>query len=424
MAVVGAGAAGLAAFDALRAAGCDAVLIEARSRIGGRIRTLHPPDWLAPVEMGAEFIHGAPAELMPFAESPGGRDYAVHGRRLRPVDEMGFAGGDVFEHMHAEAGRPDRSFADFVEHCHGISAEARRRALAYIEGFEAADPARISVASLIREQQAEAAEDHAASGGDAEWAGPRRPRGGYGRCLAALRPRGAVWLRSPIVQIAWRPGEVVLQVAGGRAVRARRAIVTLPLSLLQQGTPRFDPPLEAKRNALDHLVMGGARRITLRLRRAFWPGDLRFLFGADAGPRGAGHFPTWWTEPIPPGTPGAQITGWAAGRHAAALAGMPVAALAARALAGLARLLGMPAADLRAALIAAHSHDWESDPWALGAYSYAAVGGADAFGDLAQPLADTLFFAGEATDATSHHATVQGALRSGRRAAAEALDGI
>ncbi|MGH9474103.1 MAG: NAD(P)-binding protein, partial [Terriglobales bacterium] len=41
VAIVGAGVAGLAASARLRAAGCDAVLVEARGRVGGRIRTLH-----------------------------------------------------------------------------------------------------------------------------------------------------------------------------------------------------------------------------------------------------------------------------------------------------------------------------------------------------------------------------------------------
>ncbi|MGH9519579.1 MAG: FAD-dependent oxidoreductase, partial [Terriglobales bacterium] len=63
VAVIGAGVAGLAAARALRAGGTEAIVIEARHRIGGRLWTLHPPDWPLPVELGAEFIHGEPAEL-------------------------------------------------------------------------------------------------------------------------------------------------------------------------------------------------------------------------------------------------------------------------------------------------------------------------------------------------------------------------
>jgi hypothetical protein len=43
-------------------------------------------------------------------------------------------------------------------------------------------------------------------------------------------------------------------------------------------------------------------------------------------------------------------------------------------------------------------------------------------GTLAEPLAATLFFAGEATDTHGEAVTVAGALHSGRRAAHEVLD--
>jgi monoamine oxidase len=72
----------------------------------------------------------------------------------------------------------------------------------------------------------------------------------------------------------------------------------------------------------------------------------------------------------------------------------------------------------------AYYHDWQLDPFARGAYSYITVGGAAARAALAAPLADTLFFAGEATDTEGEAATVTGALQSGVRAAREALTGL
>jgi monoamine oxidase len=71
-----------------------------------------------------------------------------------------------------------------------------------------------------------------------------------------------------------------------------------------------------------------------------------------------------------------------------------------------------------------HFHDWSTDPFARCAYSYPAVGGIEAARDLAQPLADTLFFAGEATDFGGHNGTVHGAIESGLRAAQEILSSI
>ena len=77
--------------------------------------------------------------------------------------------------------------------------------------------------------------------------------------------------------------------------------------------------------------------------------------------------------------------------------------------------------SLRADLVSWHLHDWQADEYSLGAYSYALAGGAGASALLAQPVAGTLFFAGEHTDTSGHPGTVHGALRSGLRAAAQVL---
>ena len=68
-----------------------------------------------------------------------------------------------------------------------------------------------------------------------------------------------------------------------------------------------------------------------------------------------------------------------------------------------------------------YTHNWQKDPFAAGAYSYIPVGGIDAQAQLARPLEDTLFFAGEATNTEAHQGTVHGAIASGLRAAREIL---
>jgi monoamine oxidase len=75
--------------------------------------------------------------------------------------------------------------------------------------------------------------------------------------------------------------------------------------------------------------------------------------------------------------------------------------------------------DVAAELQGYYYHDWQQDPFARGAYSYVMVDGSEARAALAQPIEDTLFFAGEATDAEA--GTVTGALQSGVRAARELL---
>jgi monoamine oxidase len=69
-------------------------------------------------------------------------------------------------------------------------------------------------------------------------------------------------------------------------------------------------------------------------------------------------------------------------------------------------------------------HDWQQDPFSRGAYSYASVGGFDAAKALAAPVADTLYFAGEATNCNGYNGTVHGAMASGDRAARELLQSM
>jgi monoamine oxidase len=73
-------------------------------------------------------------------------------------------------------------------------------------------------------------------------------------------------------------------------------------------------------------------------------------------------------------------------------------------------------------MTALYCHDWQSDPFSRGAHSYVKVGGEAAQRQLAAPVANTLFFAGEAAESSGQHGTVHGAIASGHRAAAEILN--
>ena len=72
-------------------------------------------------------------------------------------------------------------------------------------------------------------------------------------------------------------------------------------------------------------------------------------------------------------------------------------------------------------LVGLRWHDWASDPYARGAYSYPLVGGANAARELGRPVEKTLFFAGEATCPPPANGTVEGAIESGERVAKEIL---
>jgi monoamine oxidase len=172
---------------------------------------------------------------------------------------------------------------------------------------------------------------------------------------------------------------------------------------------RFTPELREKQRALDRIEVGHVVKIILRFRQRFWD-DFNFVHANDA------PFPTWWTA-APARAP--LMTGWAGGHAADRLLAEGGNAIVERGVESLASILNIPRRRVASQLDAGYVHDWQADPFSRGAYSYAGVGGSNAFRALGKPVAGTLFFAGEAT--SDQTGTVAGAIASGRRAARQIL---
>jgi len=430
--VIGAGAAGLAAAARLAAAGDDVLVLEARDRIGGRIWTHTEPGLAAPIEYGAEFVHGEAPVNFAWLAKAGTTAVEVPESHWTLADgelneQPGYF-GDVQQafRRNLERATHDISFAEFLNGVlkDELSPEARESARRFAEGFDAADTNIASARGIVDEWTNESFVDAPQS----------RPVGGYQPALAAIAqtlpsPRVTLQFQSVVRTVRWRRrfveirGESLDQPFG---VRARRAVITLPLGVLQTpadtpGHVHFAPALAEKKSALRGLATGPAIKLMLRFRSAFWEQvdggryrDAMFIHApGDA-------FTTFWS-PLPLRAP--LLVAWAGGprtRRMQSEAGNDDAYLAQRAIETLHAIFGrhLNVAD---EFESAYCHDWQGDPFARGAYSYVAVGGGDARRELAAPLDDTLFFAGEATDDTGEAATVTGALQSGERAAREAV---
>jgi monoamine oxidase len=107
------------------------------------------------------------------------------------------------------------------------------------------------------------------------------------------------------------------------------------------------------------------------------------------------------------------ITGWSAGPKADSLVGLSQDEVIGRALDTLKGVLGVRSLPRHRAWF----HDWHSDPYSRGAYSYVPAGALPSRRVMAEPVEETLYFAGEATDLLGYGGTVHGAIASGRRAA-------
>jgi monoamine oxidase len=403
--IIGAGAAGLAALRELHRAGLRVACLEALDRIGGRIYTVHEPHSSVAVELGAEFVHGRPPEIfdliaearLPVTE----RVHEFHrvDDALRERDDGGMWRLLSAMEEAAENG-PDMSFADFAAKA-PFDGRAKRAATGYVEGFNAARAGIAGIHSLAQEARAaEAIEGSRAF----------HLMQGYDSVACALAPAGAELRLNTIVErIVWKPGEASVHVrsaidASKDALTASRVIVTASLGVLQAGAIQFDPEPAEALEAARSLAFGQAMRVTLRLEQA--PKFLRPGFLLSEEP----VFPTWWSG-VPEDAP--IITGWSAGPKADILLGQSREAIIGKAVESLRRIAGgqLPR------IAAAHFHDWHADPFFRGAYSYVPAGKLAARTALAQPVDETLYFAGEAANTSGHGATVHGAIESGRRAA-------
>jgi monoamine oxidase len=420
--VIGAGAAGLAAAAALRAAGLSVAVLEARPRLGGRVWTDTGLGGL-PLDLGASWIHGAGprnpvaalARELRVATLPTDYDnLRAYDSDGRPVDDARHAAIDArldalldgAARIGARRGGERLSLQQGLDAALGARrlSERERRELNYalnttIEHEFAADAAELSLLGYD-------AGFGAFPGGDALFPG------GYGQIVAGLARGLDVRLGQPVRRLSYGANGVVAETTAGR-LRAERAVVTLPLGVLKAGDVRFDPPLPpAHRQATAALGSGVLNKLYLRFPRVFWERDVE-LIGLLSERKG--EWAEWLNLAFYTGEP--ILLGFNAGSYGRATESLDDRALVAAAMAALRAIHGpripAPTAMLRSR--------WLGDPFARGSYSFVAVGaGPDAHTLLAAPVGERLFFAGEHTSA-EHPSTVHGAILSGQRAAAELL---
>jgi len=416
--VIGGGIAGLAAARELARQGRAVRLLEARSRLGGRILTLRPDGWPVPVELGAQFVHGG--------NPPFWRLLRAKRLRTAPVSELhwrpGPSGLELFPDAFERVGRvtalikPTRaggkSFAGyFARYPAKVDPLDWKLARGFVEGFEAARLDQISARSLAGDSGAEEGQYHLPQG--------------YDRVIEALaadcRRLGVqIQLRSVVSSVRWSPGSVEIR-ARRQTFRAAAAVITLPLGVLQartgRGAVRFVPELGRTRLVINRLRMGHVQRLVFRFKPEAW----RRLF-AGALRRGRGRigfvqslekgFPVWWSLSADP-----VLVGWAGGPNATALGRLGARGRRIRAIKNLAAILGVAPRVVSSAVQDCQSWDWSADPFSRGGYSFIAASADDGGTRLARPLRHTLYFAGEATAAGPEVGTVHGAFASGLRAA-------
>jgi monoamine oxidase len=419
--VIGAGASGLAAARRLVEAGQTVTVLEARDRIGGRAWTsdaLGPP-----LDLGASWIHGTTGNpLVPLARAAGTRftrtsfdrfgTYTPDGRRLRWPEERPlwerWQAVDIAASNRARDGG-EESVADALAEARanagpppdGVDAELLEGYLDWAAEVEigadrAADLTELSVATLIDGEAL-----------DGLWV---MLDGGYRSILEPVAADMDIRLEHEVGSIGWSETGVEARVADA-VFRADRAVVTLPLGVLQGDGVAFEPALPGVvADAIDRLGMGSFLKVAMRFQERDFPGGTDWL-----GRIGEPTFREW--VDLQPVTSAPIVVGFATGSEARRLEALGDDAVVAEALAAYRTIV--PEVQEPSASVVTR---WGRDPFARGSYSYLAVGSRpEDRAVLAEPLGPRLVLAGEATS-VQYPSTVHGAWSSGIAAAERLLE--
>ena len=416
--VIGAGIAGLAAARQLKSAGHTVIILEGRSRIGGRIHTSREIG--APIDLGAAWIHGSDSTDHPIVQLA----KQVKARTVETdFDAMQLftRGGveidtdqieDAYESIESgllkkrdrlQDQRKDISMGGYLDELLSDAelSDLDRRALAWVfrtnYGVElGADLETLSLRSL----------DEDLAFGEDESIFP----GGYEAIIQFLAQGLDIRLGQVAQAIALKSDSVEVTTGRREKFSADRLIVTLPLGVLKANRVAFSPPLpEKKQRAIASLGFGSLEKIALRFPKQFWPDEI-FQFGyvPPAGQTPVIHefynYRPYTNLPV--------LVGLGGGKQ-----GRQLQANSTAAVAGMLEVLREVFGNGIPQPIKSQVTGWTSDPFTLGAYTHVTIGASlSQCETLSEPIADRIFFAGEHTSAR-YPGTTHGAYLSGLAAA-------
>ena len=400
IAVIGGGAAGVAAARRLGSAPVSVLLLEARARLGGRAHTV--PAGAYPVDLGAGWLHSADANAWrPIAEELGFTIDRTPPPWMRQAFNLDYppeeqrAYRQAFEALEqrveaaAQDGLPDRPVSDLLE----PGSRWNARLNAFSGAYNGAPFDDISLHDY-----------HAYEDTGVNW----RIAEGYGTTVAAWGDGLPVALGAPVSRIEHGGARLRLTTPEG-VLEARAAIVCVQTAVLAQGRLAFDPPLSDKVAAAADLPLGHVNKAFLALAEPeAFPAETTLVTRFDTAMTGTYHLRPFGRT---------MIEGFFGGDLAAELERAGMAAFGDFAIDELAGALG---SDFRRKVRLLTASTWAMEPWTGGAYSHARPGRAGARTIMAEPVEGRLFFAGEAC---SPHAfsTAHGAYETGIAAGEAAL---
>jgi monoamine oxidase len=412
--IIGAGAAGLVAMKELLNAGRRVCMLEASARAGGRIQTLEIPGFSHPVEQGAEFVHGRLPVTLNLLQQASLNTIPVGGSMIT-VGPHGWLEGDQVGNewdsflRKAKGLSVDMSLLHFLDeffpagHCEVL----RSAVLRFAEGFDLADPSRVSVMSIAQEWAEEHQEQY-------------RVAGGYSRLIECLfedcrHLNGEFYFNTPVTRIEHSDAGVSIYAGTGSTFTADIAVSTVSLGVLAKGNIEFVPAVPRWRAAISEMGFGTVIKLLFSFRSAFWKdysSNIGFLLSRET-------IPTWWTQH--PGDSNV-LTGWLGGPSALDWEQRSQQEILDAGLRSVSRIFQLPVSLLNKELITHQIICWGRNEFVRGGYSYVTPASQSARTALAQPESGVLFFAGEAFSSSQAIGTVEAALDSGLQTAKYVID--
>lgn len=410
--VIGAGIAGCAAARALSGQGISVRILEARSRVGGRLWTEDGYD------IGGHWIHGTEGNPITNLARGWGLPLIYVGGDTSYIgwwDRLCFPAPDAPDKDRSIIAA-DRLFDRLEQRRDHAGTDADFAAAVRAELAASGAPDTLAdwhIDLVVRDDCAadrrQMSVGHWDEGYEVHGYGDSVIIGGMQQLVERLAVGLDIRFGDPVVRVGAQGDLCEVITAGGHRHRAARVIVTLPLGVLKAGTVAFDPPLPAaKQRAIARLGFGNLTKLRVLYDEPCWPVG-QYAFGLLPPPGGTA--PTVAVNQMLLGAPPGLIMPIGA-PDGIALEQMSPADQRTYAIAVMQRNFG-DVPEPRAVEVSG----WSSDPFARGTYSFAAVGStAEDFAELARPVGDQLFFAGEATS-PHQWATIHGAYVSGLTAA-------
>jgi monoamine oxidase len=404
VAIIGAGAAGIAAARKVAAAGKRFALIEASDRIGGRCIT-ETQTFGVPFDRGAHWIHMPDINPVAKLSARTGLDIypAPPGQKLR-IGRRNAREGEMEEYLSTIV-RANRAIQEASRGKMDIACIKAlpkdlgdwRPAVEFVLGpFGCAKTLdEISAVDFARALERDV---------DAFC------RQGFGALLAKLATELPAQLGTPVTRIASGRNNVEVTTTRG-VIYARAAVITVSTGVLAANKIKFAPDMpKRQQEAISKLTLGSYDHVAIELKGN--PLQLQnddLVFEKATGQR---------TAALLANVSGTQLClVEVAGKLGRELGSQGEAAMIEFAVAWLAELYG---ADVRKAIGRTAVTRWNTEPWVLGAFSSAVPGGQPGRKTLMEPVHGRLFLAGEAVHETLW-GTVGGAWESGERAADAAL---